>query len=45
MSASIAAAMLAFIFIISRRNAVNSENVIEEELPVDEPLQPVLATA
>ena len=43
--AVVAAAVLAFIFILSRRNAVNSENVIEEEIPTDEPIQPVLATA
>ena len=41
----VAAAVLAFIFSSRGVTAVNSENVIEEEIPTDEPIQPVLATA
>jgi PiT family inorganic phosphate transporter len=41
----VAAAILAFIFVMARRNSVNSENVMDDEVtPTDEPLRPVLAS-
>ena len=44
----VAAAILAFIFMMARRNSVNAENVIETDddvPPADEPARPVLAPA
>jgi PiT family inorganic phosphate transporter len=41
----VAAAILAFIFFKARRNSVNADNVMDDDVtPTDEPLRPVLAS-